>query len=101
MARVLEPHLISSYVYHADATDPLTDAPTVRLLRQLQDLLRVGRDAHGRRRGVEQAEVARVRGVDLGVGEPGDREDPREAHPLPPSHSGIVQHRLCRRGMAG
>ncbi len=33
--RVLEPHLISSYVYHADATDPLTDAPTVRLLRQL------------------------------------------------------------------
>jgi hypothetical protein len=32
---VLEPHLISSYVYHADATDPLTDAPTVRLLRQL------------------------------------------------------------------
>lgn len=33
--RVLEPHLVSSYVYHADATDPLTDAPTVRLLRQL------------------------------------------------------------------
>ena len=33
--RVLEPHLVSSYVYHADATDPLADAPTVRLLRQL------------------------------------------------------------------
>jgi hypothetical protein len=33
--RVLEPHLVSTYVYHADATDPLTDAPTVRLLRHL------------------------------------------------------------------
>jgi hypothetical protein len=33
--RVLEPHLVSTYVYHADATDPLTDAPTVRLLRQV------------------------------------------------------------------
>jgi hypothetical protein len=33
--RVLEPHLVSTYVYHADATDPLTDAPTVRLLRRL------------------------------------------------------------------
>ena len=33
--RVLEPHLVSSYVYHADATDPLADSPTVRLLRQL------------------------------------------------------------------
>jgi hypothetical protein len=33
--RVLEPHLISTYVYHADATDPMTDVPTVRLLRQL------------------------------------------------------------------
>ena len=33
--RVLEPHLVSAYVYHADATDPLADAPTVRLLRQL------------------------------------------------------------------
>lgn len=33
--RVLEPHLISTYVYHADATDPMADAPTVRLLRQL------------------------------------------------------------------
>lgn len=33
--RVLEPHLVSTYVYHADATDPLTDTPTVRLLRQL------------------------------------------------------------------
>src|SRR5512146_1431590 len=33
--RVLEPHLVSTYVYHADATDPLADAPTVRLLRQL------------------------------------------------------------------
>ncbi len=32
---MLEPHLVSSYVYHADATDPLTDTPTVRLLRQL------------------------------------------------------------------
>ncbi|MBA2598537.1 MAG: DUF455 family protein [Chloroflexia bacterium] len=36
--RVLEPHLVSSYVYHADATDPLTDAPTVRLLRQLASM---------------------------------------------------------------
>jgi len=36
--RVLEPHLVSTYVYHADATDPLTDAPTVRLLRQLAAL---------------------------------------------------------------
>ena len=33
--RVLEPHLVSSFVYHADATDPLADTPTVRLLRQL------------------------------------------------------------------
>jgi len=33
--RVLEPHLVSTYVYHADATDPLTDTPTVRALRQL------------------------------------------------------------------
>src|SRR5918998_1355248 len=33
--RVLEPHLVSTYVYHADATDPLTDTPTVRLLRGL------------------------------------------------------------------
>jgi hypothetical protein len=33
--RVLEPHLVSAYVYHADATDPLADTPTVRLLRQL------------------------------------------------------------------
>jgi uncharacterized ferritin-like protein (DUF455 family) len=33
--RVLEPHLISTYVYHADATDQLADAPTVRLLRHL------------------------------------------------------------------
>jgi Protein of unknown function (DUF455) len=33
--RVLEPHLVSTYVYHADATDPLTDTPTVRLLRHL------------------------------------------------------------------
>ena len=33
--RVLEPHLVSSYVYHADATDPLADTPTVRVLRQL------------------------------------------------------------------
>ncbi len=33
--RVLEPHLISTYVYHADATDPLTDTPTVRLLHNL------------------------------------------------------------------
>lgn len=36
--RVLEPHLVSSYVYHADATDPLADTPTVRLLRQLAAL---------------------------------------------------------------
>ncbi len=33
--RVLEPHLVSTYVYHADATDPLADTPTIRLLRQL------------------------------------------------------------------
>ena len=33
--RVLEPHLVSTYAYHADATDPLIDTPTVRLLRQL------------------------------------------------------------------
>jgi hypothetical protein len=33
--RVLEPHVVSTYVYHADATDPLTDTPTVRLLHQL------------------------------------------------------------------
>src|SRR3954467_4719315 len=31
--RVLEPHLVSTYVYHADATDPLADAPTIRMLR--------------------------------------------------------------------
>src|SRR3954469_19099257 len=33
--RVLEPHLVSTYVYHADSTDPLADAPTVRLLHDL------------------------------------------------------------------
>src|SRR3954463_9747679 len=33
--RVLEPHLVSTYVYHADATDPFADAPTVRLLHDL------------------------------------------------------------------
>src|ERR671923_1071575 len=33
--RVLQPHLVSTYAYHADATDPLADAPTVRLLRAL------------------------------------------------------------------
>src|SRR5919206_97551 len=33
--RVLEPHLVSTYVYHADATDPLSDTPTVRLLHDL------------------------------------------------------------------
>jgi hypothetical protein len=33
--RVLEPHLVSTYVYHADATDPLADTPTVRTLHQL------------------------------------------------------------------
>src|SRR3712207_8270844 len=32
------PHLVSTYVYHADATDPLTDTPTVRLLRHLAGL---------------------------------------------------------------
>jgi hypothetical protein len=36
--RVLEPHLVSTYVYHAEATDPLTDTPTVRLLRQLASM---------------------------------------------------------------
>jgi hypothetical protein len=36
--RVLEPHLVSTYVYHADATDPMADTPTVRLLRQLAGL---------------------------------------------------------------
>lgn len=33
--RVLEPHLVGAYVYHADATDSLTDAPTIRVLRRL------------------------------------------------------------------
>lgn len=33
--KVVEPHLVSTYVYHADATDPMTDTPTVRLLRHL------------------------------------------------------------------
>ena len=33
--RVLEPHLVSTYAYHADATDPLTDTPTVGLLHHL------------------------------------------------------------------
>ena len=36
--RVLEPHLVSTYAYHADATDPLTDTPTVRLLRNVAAL---------------------------------------------------------------
>src|SRR4051794_1954474 len=68
--RVLEPHLVSTYVYHADATDPLADAPTVRLLH---DLARSGqshvawgqavldsltRSAEDRRRALEvQAEI--------------------------------------------
>src|SRR3954451_11353795 len=33
--RVLQPHLVSTYVYHADATDPMADTPTVRLLHDL------------------------------------------------------------------
>ena len=33
--RVLEPHLVSTYVYHADATDPLADTPTERMLHDL------------------------------------------------------------------
>src|SRR5688500_17131424 len=33
--RYHEPHLDSSNDYHADATDPMADTPTVRLLRQL------------------------------------------------------------------
>lgn len=36
--RVLEPHLVSTYVYHADATDPLIDTPSVRLLRLLASM---------------------------------------------------------------
>lgn len=36
--RVLEPHLVSAYAYHADATDPLADAPSVRLLRHLASI---------------------------------------------------------------
>jgi hypothetical protein len=36
--KVLEPHLVSTYVYHADATDPMTDTPTVRLLHQLASM---------------------------------------------------------------
>lgn len=36
--RVLEPHLVSTYAYHADATDPLTDTPTVRLLHHLASI---------------------------------------------------------------
>jgi hypothetical protein len=68
--RVLEPHLVSSYVYHADATDPLADTPTVRLLRQLaamgqshiawgQAVLEtLTRDADQRRQALEvQAEI--------------------------------------------
>jgi len=68
--RVLEPHLVSTYVYHADATDPLADTPTVRLLRQLaafgqshiawgQAVLEsLARSAQERRRAVEvQAEL--------------------------------------------
>jgi hypothetical protein len=36
--RVLEPHLVSTYVYHADATDPMADTPSVRLLRLLASM---------------------------------------------------------------
>jgi hypothetical protein len=36
--RVLVPHLVSTYAYHADATDHLIDAPSVRLMRQLAAL---------------------------------------------------------------
>jgi hypothetical protein len=35
ISRVFEPHLVSTYVYHADATDEMADAPTIRLLRSL------------------------------------------------------------------
>ncbi len=68
--RVLEPHLVSTFVYHADATDPLADSPTVRLLRQLASfgqshiawgqavLELLARSADHRRRAVEvQAEL--------------------------------------------
>src|ERR671916_2557488 len=68
--RVLEPHLVSTYVYHADATDPFADAPTVRLLRQLASMSQshvawgqavlesLTADAEARRRALEvQADV--------------------------------------------
>ncbi len=57
--RVLEPHLVSTYVYHADATDPLADTPTVRLLRQLAAM--------------GQSHVAWGQAV-LGFADPGSRE---------------------------
>src|ERR671922_171495 len=41
--RVLEPHVVSTYVYHADATDPLADTPTVRVLHQLAGTDRMGK----------------------------------------------------------
>lgn len=35
--RVLKPHLVTVYRYHAEATDPVADAATVRTLRRLID----------------------------------------------------------------
>ncbi len=68
--RVLEPHLVSTYVYHADATDPMTDTPTVRLLRNLAGIAQshvawgqavldnMTRSAEGRRHALDvQADV--------------------------------------------
>lgn len=76
--RVLEPHLVSTYVYHADATDPMTDTPTVRLLRQLaaygqahivwgQAVLdSLARTAEDRRRAIEVQADLELRLVECG-----------------------------------
>src|SRR3954463_14560876 len=76
--RVLEPHLVSTYVYHADATDPLTDAPTVRLLRSLAAMAQahvawgqaalesLTRDADARRQALKVQSTLEAKLVDCG-----------------------------------
>lgn len=109
--RVLEPHLVSTYVYHADATDPLADTPTVRLLRQLaafgqshvawgQAVLEsLARSAEDRRRAVEVQAELEARLVACG----GVTGQGIESHWLP-FHSARAEDKPAprlKRGMGG
>lgn len=115
--RVLEPHLVSTYVYHADATDPMTDTPTVRLLRQLagqgQSHVAWGQavldsltdSAEARRRAVEVQADIETRLVECG-GVTGQGIESHwlafasaraEAKPPPRTKRGKTGHRFAKR----